>query len=150
MEIYGTIHFKLILPHIPGFQQEPLPAPVCSHSPDCKDCPYPRHGFFCWGADGTCLRSRMNEIMDTTCASTTATDSPRCTATALSFWREWGKPCRWETSSPSPAAPGAPPGRTSTSRCASTGNGRIRGHICRKAERKTNYEYCNKTDHAGT
>ena len=41
MEIYGTIHFKLILPHFPGFQQEPLPAPVCSHSPDCKDCPYP-------------------------------------------------------------------------------------------------------------
>ena len=23
---------------------------------------YPRHGFLCWGADGTCLRSRMNEI----------------------------------------------------------------------------------------
>ena len=22
MEIYGTIHFRLILPHIPGFQQE--------------------------------------------------------------------------------------------------------------------------------
>ena len=40
MEIYGTIQFKLILPHFPGFQQEPLPAPVCSHSPDCKDCPY--------------------------------------------------------------------------------------------------------------
>ena len=83
----------------------------------------------------------------TTCASTTATDSPRCTATALSFWREWDKTCKRETSSPSPAAPGAPPGRTSTSRCASTGSGRIRGHICRKAERKTNYEYCNKTDH---
>ncbi len=32
----------------------------------------------------------------------------------------------------SPAAPG----RTSTSRCASTGNERIRGRICRKAERK--------------
>ena len=47
MEIYGTIHFKLILPHFPGFQQEPLPEPVCSHSPDCKDCPYPRHGFLC-------------------------------------------------------------------------------------------------------
>ena len=62
MEIYGTIQFRLILPHIPGFQQEPLPAPVCSQSPDCKDCPYPRHGFLCWGADGTCLRSRMNEI----------------------------------------------------------------------------------------
>ena len=47
MEIYGTIHFKLILPHFPGFQQEPLPTPVCSHSPDCKNCPYPRHGFLC-------------------------------------------------------------------------------------------------------
>ena len=62
MEIYGTIQFRLILPHIPGFQQEPLPEPVCSHSPDCKDCPYPRHGFLCWGADGTCLRTRMNKI----------------------------------------------------------------------------------------
>ena len=40
MEIYGTIQFRLILPHIPGFQQEPLPEPVCSHSPDCEDCPY--------------------------------------------------------------------------------------------------------------
>ena len=36
MEIYGTIHFKLILPHFPG--------------------------FLCWGADGTCLRTRMNKI----------------------------------------------------------------------------------------
>ena len=40
MEIYGTIQFRLILPHIPGFQQEPLPEPVCRHSPDCEDCPY--------------------------------------------------------------------------------------------------------------
>ena len=30
MEIHGTIHFKLILPHFPGFQQEPLPAPRLS------------------------------------------------------------------------------------------------------------------------
>ena len=62
MEIQGAIHFKIVLPHVPGYQQEPLPEPVCSHSPDCKDCPYPGHGFLCWGADGTCLRSRMNEI----------------------------------------------------------------------------------------
>ena len=60
MEIYGTIHFRLILPHFPGFQQEPLPAPVCSRSSECNGCPC--HGFLCWGADGTCLRSRMNEI----------------------------------------------------------------------------------------
>ena len=29
---------------------------------DCKNCPYPRHGFLCWGTDGTCLRTRMNKI----------------------------------------------------------------------------------------
>ena len=38
------------------------PAPVCSRSPECNGCPYPRHGFLCWGADGTCLRTRMNKI----------------------------------------------------------------------------------------
>ena len=32
MEIHSTIQFRLILPHIPGFQQMPLPTPVCSHS----------------------------------------------------------------------------------------------------------------------
>ena len=32
MEIHSTIQFRLILPHIPGFQQVPLPTPVCSHS----------------------------------------------------------------------------------------------------------------------
>lgn len=47
MEIQGMIHFRIILPHVPGFQQEPLPNPVCSHSPDCKDCPYAHDGFGC-------------------------------------------------------------------------------------------------------
>ena len=47
MEIHSTIQFKLILPHIPGFQQVPLPTPVCSHSQECNGCPYPRHGFLC-------------------------------------------------------------------------------------------------------
>ena len=60
MEIYGTIQFRLILPHIPGFQQEPLPNPVCSHSPDCKDCPYPRHGFSLLGC-GRDLPADQNE-----------------------------------------------------------------------------------------
>ena len=45
MEIYGTIQFRLILPHIPGFQQEPLPEPVLQPFSDCKGLPYPRHGF---------------------------------------------------------------------------------------------------------
>ena len=45
MEIYGTIHFKLILPHFPGFQQEPLPEPVCSRSPDVHGLPLPPPWF---------------------------------------------------------------------------------------------------------
>ena len=41
MEIHSTIQFRLILPHIPGFQQVPIPAtafsvgartgPACGH-----------------------------------------------------------------------------------------------------------------------
>ena len=60
MEIYGTIHFQLILPHFPGFQQEPLPAPVCSRSPESAGCPCPRPGVLCGGAHGTWLRTSMS------------------------------------------------------------------------------------------
>ena len=45
MEIHSTIQFRLILPHIPGFQQMPLPTPVCSHSLECNGCPYPATVF---------------------------------------------------------------------------------------------------------
>ncbi len=46
MEIHGTIHFKLILPHFPGFQQEPLPEPVCSRSPEsARTAPTPATVF---------------------------------------------------------------------------------------------------------
>ena len=62
MKFQGTIHLNLILPPSPVFQQEPRPALVGSRSRECTGCPSPRHGFLCWGADGTCLRSRMNEI----------------------------------------------------------------------------------------
>ena len=37
MDIQDTFHFRLVLPHTPGFRQEPLPKPICSRSPDCKD-----------------------------------------------------------------------------------------------------------------
>ena len=43
MEIHSTIQFRLILPHIPGFQQMPLPTPVCSHSLECNGCPVLAH-----------------------------------------------------------------------------------------------------------
>ena len=60
MEIYGTIQFRLILPHIPGFQQEPLPEPVCSRSPECKNCPYPPPRFSLLGR-GRNLPAEPNE-----------------------------------------------------------------------------------------
>ena len=63
MEIYGTIHFRLILPHYPRLSAGAAAGSLFAAIPRiATDCPYPRHGFLCWGADGTCLRSRMNEI----------------------------------------------------------------------------------------
>ena len=50
MEIHSTIQFRLILPHIPGFQQMPLPTPVCSHSLECNGCP-PRFSLLEHGRD---------------------------------------------------------------------------------------------------
>ena len=35
---------------------------VCKISPRCDGCPYPGHGFVCWGTDGSCIRSRITEI----------------------------------------------------------------------------------------
>ncbi len=30
----------------------------------CRGCPYPGHGFICWGCDGeTCLRTEVHRIM---------------------------------------------------------------------------------------
>lgn len=46
----------------PDFPRDPPEIHGCTLFERCDGCPYPRHGFLCWGADGTCLRSRMNEI----------------------------------------------------------------------------------------
>ena len=45
MEIYGTIQFRLILPHIPGFQQEPLPEPVAAIPRIARTAPIPATVF---------------------------------------------------------------------------------------------------------
>ena len=49
----------LFAPTPPREETEPL---VCRRSERCKSCPHARHGFLCWGADGICLRTRMNKI----------------------------------------------------------------------------------------
>lgn len=44
-----------------------LERPVCKHSDRCVGCPYPNHGFMCWGQDGSCMRSvvaRINDIKE--------------------------------------------------------------------------------------
>ena len=35
---------------------------VCSRTALCKGCPYPSHGFVCWGRGGDCMRGRIAVI----------------------------------------------------------------------------------------
>ena len=63
MKAGDKLRFNIRLSHVPEYHPEPEPNPICTHSPDCQGCPYPRHGFLCWGSDGSCLRSKMNEII---------------------------------------------------------------------------------------
>ncbi len=41
---------------------DPDPRPVCRMFDLCEGCPYPAHGFICWGPDKGCLRSEMQKI----------------------------------------------------------------------------------------
>ncbi len=41
---------------------DPDPRPVCRMFDRCEGCPYPAHGFICWGPDKGCLRSEMQKI----------------------------------------------------------------------------------------
>ena len=41
------------------------PEPVCGPFERCAGCPYPGHGFMCWGADEEkCLRTEVARIME--------------------------------------------------------------------------------------
>ena len=35
--------------------------PVCRERPYCLNCPYPAHGFVCWGEDD-CMRKNLHQI----------------------------------------------------------------------------------------
>ena len=56
--------FEKMLRRIPSVpvRVSPPPKPVCRRSERCEGCPYPGHGFICWGPDGGCLRSEMEKI----------------------------------------------------------------------------------------
>ena len=63
MKAGDKLRFNIRLSQVPEYHPEPEPNPICTRSPDCLGCPYPPHGFLCWGSDGSCLRSKMNEII---------------------------------------------------------------------------------------
>lgn len=46
----------------PKFSPEAAEPPVCTLFSRCDGCPYPAHGFVCWGQDGACLRRAMEEM----------------------------------------------------------------------------------------
>ena len=36
--------------------------PICRKFTRCEGCPYPAHGFLCWGEDGRCLRTILRKV----------------------------------------------------------------------------------------
>ena len=63
MEIYGTIQFRLILPHFPGFQQEPLPAACLQPFPGLQGLPLspPRLSLLGCGRDLPADQNEQNQ-----------------------------------------------------------------------------------------
>lgn len=41
---------------------EPPPQPVCTRTEICKGCPYPGHGFICWGRDERCMKTEVERM----------------------------------------------------------------------------------------
>ena len=35
---------------------------VCRQFSRCEGCPYPTHGFLCWGSEDDCMRTRMKKL----------------------------------------------------------------------------------------
>ena len=48
--------------YVPGYAPVPSPKPVCRRSARCDGCPYPSHGFLCWGIGEDCMRTRVEKI----------------------------------------------------------------------------------------
>ena len=38
---------------------------VCTRSELCVGCQFPAPGFICWGADGECMKTRINKMKET-------------------------------------------------------------------------------------
>ncbi len=46
----------------PTCPQDPHPKPVCRRFSRCEGCPYPAHGFLCWGSEEDCMRTRVKKL----------------------------------------------------------------------------------------
>ena len=46
----------------PTCSQEPPQKMVCHQFSRCEGCPYPAHGFLCWGGADDCMRTRMKKL----------------------------------------------------------------------------------------
>ena len=40
----------------------PPQKPVCRQFSRCEGCPYPAHGFLCWGSGEDCMRTRVKQL----------------------------------------------------------------------------------------
>lgn len=49
--------------YAPGYAPEPEQKPVCRQFSRCEGCPYPAHGFLCWGGEDDCMRTRAMHCM---------------------------------------------------------------------------------------
>ena len=48
--------------YAPGYAPEPEQKPVCRQFSRCEGCPYPAHGFLCWGGEDDCMRTRVKKL----------------------------------------------------------------------------------------
>ena len=46
----------------PSCAPEPPQRPVCHRFSRCEGCPYPAHGFLCWGSEEDCMRTRVKKL----------------------------------------------------------------------------------------
>ncbi len=46
----------------PTAKPEPNAQLVCREHLQCAGCPYPAHGFVCWGKEDHCIRTEMEKV----------------------------------------------------------------------------------------
>lgn len=58
----GVKKWLLHINYAPVYAPEPEQRPVCRQFSRCEGCPYPAHGFLCWGSEDDCMRTRVKKL----------------------------------------------------------------------------------------